>query len=121
MGVHSDINGRTPGRLCQAAATHWLWHAVGRAASQPGAGRASCGAAASASAVSAEHTGQRTRGIWRLPKLGGGWGIRATDIRLPPLPPGVPFRDAYQVCIMSEPGCHHLLELGQMLKSAWDT
>ncbi len=40
---------------------------------------------------------QRTRGIWRLPKLGAEWGIGSTDIRLPPLPPGVPFQDAYQV------------------------
>ena len=40
---------------------------------------------------------QRTRGIWRLPKLGAEWGIGSTDIRLPPLPPGIPFQDAYQV------------------------
>ena len=77
---------------------HWLGHAVLRAASQLCAGRASSRAAASGSAASVEHTGQRTRGIWRLPKLGGVWGICSTDIRLPPLPPGVPFRDAYQVC-----------------------
>ncbi len=40
---------------------------------------------------------QRTRGIWRLPKLGAEWGIGSTDIRLPPLPPGTPFQDVYQV------------------------
>ncbi len=40
---------------------------------------------------------QRTRGIWRLPRLGEEWGISSTDIRLPPLPPGVPFQDVYQV------------------------
>lgn len=40
---------------------------------------------------------QKTRGIWRLPRLGGEWGITSTDIRLPPLPRGVPFQDVYQV------------------------
>jgi len=40
---------------------------------------------------------QRTRGIWRLPKLGAEWGICSTDIRLPPLPPGTSFRDIYHV------------------------
>ena len=49
---------------------------------------------------------QRTRGIWRLPRLGGEWGITSTDIRLPPLPPGVPFQDVYQV---SQPSMASLL------------
>ena len=98
MGALPDVYSRIFGRLDQTVTIHWIGHAVRRAASQLGASRASSGAAASASIAGAEHTGQRTRGIWRLPKLGGGWGIRATDIRLPPLLPGVPFRDAYQVC-----------------------
>ena len=48
---------------------------------------------------------QRTRGIWRLPKLGAEWGIGSSDIRLPPLPPNTAFRDVYQVRTEPFPRC----------------
>jgi hypothetical protein len=35
--------------------------------------------------------------IWRLPGLGGEWGVEESDIRIPPLPPGRLFQDEFDV------------------------
>lgn len=34
---------------------------------------------------------------WRLPGLGGDWGVEDVDIRIPPLPPGQLFEEEYDV------------------------
>ena len=47
--------------------------------------------------VCAEHSGQVTRGPWKLPGLGGSQGVEELDIRLPPLPPRGRFGDHYEV------------------------
>lgn len=44
-----------------------------------------------------EHSGRTVRGGWRLPCLGGAWGVEESNIRLPPLRPGQRFGDHYRV------------------------
>lgn len=46
--------------------------------------------------------------IWRLPGLGGDWGIEEMDIRIPPLPPGRSFEDEFDVCyaVLQLACCH---------------
>eukprot|EP00884_Botryococcus_braunii_P016429 jgi/Botrbrau1/346/Bobra.110_2s0005.1 len=38
--------------------------------------------------------------IWRLPGLGGDWGVEETDIRIPPLPPGRCFDDEFDIVLV---------------------
>ncbi len=40
---------------------------------------------------------QASRGAWRLPGVGGEWGVEERDIRVPPLPRGACFADVYEV------------------------
>lgn len=47
---------------------------------------------------SVDGIGQVLKGVWRLQGLGGEWGLGDREVRLPPLPPGVAFRDVYEVC-----------------------
>ncbi|KAK9831459.1 hypothetical protein WJX81_007468 [Elliptochloris bilobata] len=47
-----------------------------------------------------EHSGLASRGAWRLPGVGGEWGVEERDIRVPPLPPGARFADVYEVVLV---------------------
>ncbi|BDA43201.1 probable crossover junction endonuclease MUS81 [Coccomyxa sp. Obi] len=71
-----------------------------RTASQPGLQRNDSAAGSGLSRATSEHTGQVVRGVWRLQGLGGEWGLGDREVRLPPLPPGVAFRDVYEVVLV---------------------
>ncbi|KAK9812501.1 hypothetical protein WJX73_004560 [Symbiochloris irregularis] len=53
-----------------------------------------------AQASGSGHSGRSTRGTWRLPGVGGAWGIEETNIRLPPLAPGARFEDHYEIALV---------------------
>lgn len=49
---------------------------------------------------------QAIRGVWRLPGLGGEWGMGDAEVRLPPLPPNRTFAEVYEVRCTPAPYIH---------------